>query len=345
MTRYSRLAAVLTLVGVAACAKREPPSGGPPDIESPRVVGSVPDSGAARVPVGAALSVSFSEGMEPRSGADAVSLAPPVEIKQRRWRGRTLELIPASPLKPQQTYTLFVAPTARDRHGNNLAGGAAVVFSTADSFARGRLEGEIDARGFSAPGVYVWCYDARRAGPDSTARDFDAIGVVDRLDQFRVDGLAVPGRYRLWVFADLNQNRSFEPSTDVLAPADTVFELTPAQPVARGLRLRASNPHAPGRVRGAVLDSLGDSLGVVRVLAVSVTDTSQEVLGEVNREGAFDLQLAAGEWWLRAFRDLDKSRSWQPGKERASERLRVSVEPAADIVDVRLGIRPLSGGP
>ena len=71
----------------------------------------------------------------------------------------------------------------------------------------------------------------------------------------------------------------------------------------------------------------------------------QEVLGEVDREGAFDLQLAAGEWWLRAFRDLDKSRSWQPGKERASERLRVSAEPAADIVDVRLGIRPLSGGP
>ena len=66
---------------------------------------------------------------------------------------------------------------------------------------------------------------------------------------------------------------------------------------------------------------------------------------ETQPRDVFDLQLAAGEWWLRAFRDLDKSRSWQPGKERASERLRVSVEPAADIVDVRLGIRPLSGGP
>ena len=58
---------------------------------------------------------------------------------------------------------------------------------------------------------------------------------------------AVDLQRTIWGFADLNRNRSFEPEADVLAAADTVIELTPAQPVVAGLLLHMVNPRAPAR--------------------------------------------------------------------------------------------------
>jgi hypothetical protein len=334
LVAFSALAALVS----AGCAKREPPSGGPPDLEPPRVISSFPDSGAAGVPPDAHLSLTFSEGMEPRSTGDAVALAPRVEIRQRRWSGRTLTVVLAEPLKVPQTYTLFLGSNATDRHGNRIENGRTLVFSTADSFPRGVIAGEIEPRGFAAGGIYLWGYSGERK-PDSTARDFDALGVTDVNGQFRVAGLSVPGRYRLWAFADLNFNRSFEPQIDVLAPVDTVFDLSGSHPQASGIHVIVVNPRAPGRVRGAVLDSLADTLGVVRVTAAARSDSTRTLLFDVDAERLFDLRLAPGTWRIRAFRDLDKSRSWQSALEPASDMLELVVPPAGDVVGVKLMLK------
>src|SRR5207247_1179376 len=58
--------------GVGGCAKREPPSGGPPDVTPPRLVRSDPDSGRASVPLETRVALTFSEAMEPRSTSEAV---------------------------------------------------------------------------------------------------------------------------------------------------------------------------------------------------------------------------------------------------------------------------------
>ena len=340
----TRLVPLLVCVVSAACARRAPPSGGPPDLIPPRLLSSVPDSGAAGVPRNASISLTFSEGMEPRSTEDAVSLAPRIKIRQRRWSGRTLTLIPAEELKAHQTYTLIVGTTAADRHGNPMETGAAVPFSTADSFPPGRLEGEIQAVGFVAAGTYLWVYQEGHS-PDSTARDFDAVGVTDLTGHFRVSGLPVPRRYRLWGFADLNRNRSFEPNLDVLAPADTTIELREGAPSARGLVLHMVNPRAPGRVRGAVIDSTGDTLGVIRIVATAEIDSTLHVMSDVDAQAAFDLKLQAGVWLLRAFRDDDRNRAWRTDVEPASPVKRVRVSPGADIQDIRLRLVRLFGGP
>jgi hypothetical protein len=323
---------------VAGCARKGPPSGGPPDLVPPRVVSSAPDSGTARVPLDARLSVEFSEGMEPRSTGDAVSLAPRVDIRQRRWSGRELTLLLEQPLRAGQTYTLFVGPSARDRHGNSLFAGKTIVFSTADSFPSGLLEGRIEARGFPVEGTYLWCYRAGRE-PDSTAKDFDAMGLADTDGRFRIPGLPVPGAYRLWAFADLNHNRSFEPDHDVLAPADTTLTLSADHPSARGLAIRAVNPRAPGHVRGIVQDPTGDTLGVFRVIAIAADDTTRRVLADVDAKGAFDLELAAGSWLVRAWRDEDKNRAWRSDVEPASEVEHYRLDPAGEINDQRLTLR------
>src|SRR5580765_5886064 len=209
--------AVLSLGLIAGCARKAPPSGGPPDLEPPKLVSSSPDSGAAGVPRDARLVLTFSEGMEPRSTGESVELAPRAAFRQLRWSGRTLTLVLAEPLKADQTYILFVSGTARDRHGNNMRSGAVVPFTTAAKFPAGRISGRVDAVGFEAAGTSLWCYDASKGrAPDSTARDFDAIGIADEHGHFDVLGLGAPGSYRVWAFADLNANRSFEPDKDVL---------------------------------------------------------------------------------------------------------------------------------
>ncbi len=344
-----RLAFATLALGFAAawgCAKKEPPSGGPPDLTPPRLVRSEPDSGRAGVPLATRIALTFSEPMEPRSTQEAVQVAPAVDIRARRWSGHTLILVLDQKLRADQTYTVFVGSAARDRHGNNMTAGASVVFTTGATFRRGRIEGTVTAKGFAAPGTYLWCYDASRTGvPDSTARDFDALGLVDVDGKFRVDGLRTPGRYKLWAFADLNANRSFEPDRDILAPVDTVVALTDSMPVAGPVHLTLVDPRAPASVHGTVIDSLGvaTSEGVTRVLAVADRDSTLRALSDVDRDGHFDLSLRAGPWTIRAFRDLDRNRDWEPSREPASAPAHVTVEPAGDVPDVNLVLR--RGGP
>lgn len=335
---------VLAVLALAGCARRGPPSGGPPDLVPPRIASSEPDSGAAKVPLTGPLAITFTKTMEPRSTGDAIAIAPRIDIKQKRWSGRSVSLVLAEPLKAHQTYTLFVGTGARDHHGNVLDNGAAITFSTADTFPPGVIEGEIQALGFAGPGTYLWVYGGGRA-PDSTARDFDALALTDAQSRFRITGLPVPGSYRLWGFADLNRNRSFEPATDVLAPADTTIHLLPSAPAARGLVLHMVNPRAPGRVRGTVIDSTGDTLGVIRVVAISTLDTTRRVAVDADERGGFEFKLSAGPWRLFAFRDDDRNHAWRVDVEPGSEFLPVDVPAAGDIADLALRLRRRPVGP
>lgn len=344
--RPCRIAALLALAVACGCGKKGPPSGGPPDLVPPTVILSVPDSGAARVSPTAVLSLTFSEGMEPRSTNDAIALAPPMEIKRFRWSGRTVSLELAESLKTSYAYTLMVGVGARDRHGNPLREGVAVVFTAADSFPPGSIEGKIEARGFSAGAAYLWCYDAaRNHPPDSTGRDFDALGIVDADGQFRIPGLEVPASYKLWAFADLNGNRSFEPATEILAPIDTLISLTSDTPRATGLAFRVVNPRAPVRVRGTVIDSLREREGTAIVMAVADSDTTRRVTTGVIPAGSFEIQLDPGDWTLRAFKDLDRNRLWNPAREPASLPQRFHLEPAEVLENVRFELLPTSQPP
>ena len=335
------LAAVLLAAG---CARRGPPAGGPPDITPPTILDTAPDSGASAVPRDVHIAITFSEGMEPRSTEDAVTLEPRVEIRQRRWSGRTLTLVPAETLRTNHTYTLVVGTGARDRHGNTMTTGAAVPFTTAPTFPTGRIEGELQALGFAAPGSYIWVYHEGRT-PDSTARDFDATGVVDVNGHFRASGIAAPGRYRMWGFADLNKNRSFEPAVDVLAASDTTIVLTADDPIARNLFIKMVNPRAPGRVLGAVIDSTGDSLGVIRVVAIADLDSTRRVMVDADGSGNFELKLDAGGWHLRAFRDDDRNRAWRTDVEPGSPLVPIEVHPAEELRGITLRLSRLTGGP
>ncbi len=318
--------AALLLVLAAGCARKLPPTGGPPDLEPPFVVRVTPDSGATSVDRRGHLVVEYSEPMDPRSATLAVDIAPRVEVKTRRWSGRKLVLVLADTLRANQTYTLFIGTDARDQHGNALRSGRAVPFTTASEFPAGLIAGDVVATGFAAPGTYLWCYPEGKQ-PDSTARDFEAVGLAGETGAFRVNGLHVPGRYRLWAFADLNHNHSFEPEHDLLVAADTTLVLTTGQPAVTGVELHVVNPRAPGQVKGTVLDSLADKRGIVRLLVTSASDSTRRLLYDIDASGAYDFKWDPGTYRVRAFRDVDRNKAWSREEEPASDEIEVHVRP------------------
>ena len=127
--------------------------------------------------------------------------------------------------------------------------------------------------------------------------------------------------------------------------ADTVFSLDPDSPVAGPVVLHVVNPRAPATVKGAVLDSLADSVGVVRLVAVAVQDSLRRTVRDLDAKGGFELSLAPGSWRMQAFRDLDRNRLWNPETEPASEVLSLELEPAAQLNDVLLVLRRPRGVP
>ncbi|WP_341486585.1 Ig-like domain-containing protein [Pararhizobium sp. A13] len=120
-------AAMLAATGLAALALR--------DHRSPSVSWVAPSPDAVDVDLGAVIMVTFSEDIDPASiGANSFRLSAagvPVDagVLYDRWT-RSVVLAPATPLTSATTYTVSIAPGARDRAGNALATGHSWSFTT-----------------------------------------------------------------------------------------------------------------------------------------------------------------------------------------------------------------------
>jgi predicted small lipoprotein YifL len=332
------LAALLALAA-CGCARKLPPTGGPLDVLPPELQATEPDSGATRIQPGQPVRIVFSEAMDRASVLANVLLEPGVRSLSARWRdAHTVELVPDPPLVGGRTYALLLASGPKDVRGNALAHGRVIHFATADSFPPGLVDG----RGLPGSSVFVWAYraDLNRA-PDSTAFDMDALGQSRTDGSFTLPGLAVPGTYRLWTFADRNRNRSFEPGVDLLTRSDSLVALTAQAPVARAVRVLAVDPLAMAPISGVVIDSLAPGAAPLRVeiravpvdtaiaadrLPVSTLDV---------HEGKFQGNLRAGRWRILAYRDLNNDGARSAG-EPLSPPLEIDVKPGESLPPIRL---------
>ena len=128
------------LAPVLACARMEPPPGGPPDAVPPQLVATVPDS-MAQLP-GYHGDVEFrfdeviSEGSTANTGTGTgdleklILLSPTTRVPDVNWRRSRITVRPAEGWKPDRVYRVELLPGVTDLRRNRSDEGKVVTFST-----------------------------------------------------------------------------------------------------------------------------------------------------------------------------------------------------------------------
>jgi hypothetical protein len=293
--------------------------------------------------------VTFNEPMTHGDAASWFLIAPYVPIRKLEWSKNTLRAELGDSLRAGQTYALVIAPGAADARANRTRDPRAIPFTTASALPPGQMAGRVDGRGHEPRGVFVWAYRADLGhAPDSTARDFDALGIAGSDGRFLLAGLPVPSRWKLYAFHDANRTLSFEPGTDHLTALPDTVALTQQTPAVDSLVVPSIDPSAPGEAAGSVVDSLAPPGIPIRIQAEAISAP----VGEKPREfaverGAFRIPLPAGRYRLRVYVDLDRSGRLDAPPEPVSDPIEVEIQAGvrvSDLVLVAPGLPPPGGG-
>ena len=120
-----RLAGALLALAIAACAKMEPPPGGPPDLLPPGLIATVPDSLAVLPDFSGDVEFLFnetvSEGGSPNMGLGTgdleklIILSPSERIPKVRWKRSRVTVRPAEGWRPNTVYRVQLLPGVMDK--------------------------------------------------------------------------------------------------------------------------------------------------------------------------------------------------------------------------------------
>ena len=151
MRRIRLLLPVLSVL--PACARIEPPPGGPPDPAPPRLIATRPDS-FARLPEfdGSAEFVFdevVSEGGSPNRGEGTggleklVILSPSSRVPEVRWRRNRITVRPSEGWRPNRVYRVELLPGVTDLRSNRSEEGRTITFSTGAPRPDMTLDGQV----------------------------------------------------------------------------------------------------------------------------------------------------------------------------------------------------------
>lgn len=302
---------------LAGCAQVSSPTGGPVDVEPPRVVAGSPTYGAVNVRP-EALVLEFDEYIVARNAASQLLISPPIAPSPVPVvRGKRVQLeLPAAALLPGTTYVVAFGDGIVDLHEGLPASGVQWAFSTGPVLDTLAVHGRVVDRltGAGVAGVRAMAHradvpiDSVRAGrkPDRTA-------VTDAEGNFALQHLA-PGAYRVWAVADTDRDYCWTEgeAVAVLEPlaeaGDTVHH-----------RLALDTPLP----LPALLSATGDSTGFVRFVVKGGAGVQLEPV-----PGVDGVQ--------RAVWGADSAWAWMPGPGPYPTRWCI---PGIDTVDVRTARR------
>lgn len=234
--------AVLLVVWIAlvpGCASPVAPSGGPEDRTPPALETAEPEAGAVNVRA-ERLVLTFSEPVDERAAAQALSIAPawatPPEV---RARGRRLEVTFPDSLRAQTTYVVTFDTNLRDLRGVALTQPITIAFATGPQLDRGRIEGRVLDPGTGAVVASIDVFAYRLPGAAATdSLALDSLGVplpdptTDDLDyrtqtgadgRFTLDYLR-PGPFFVVAIADGNRNRQADAGEAYAVPFESVAQ-------------------------------------------------------------------------------------------------------------------------
>jgi Bacterial Ig-like domain len=144
---------VLPLCATLACAKMEPPPGGPPDLAPPQLLATRPDSLAQVTDFSGDVEFRFdeviSEGGAPTRGDGTgaleklVILSPTVRVPEVRWHRTRITVKPSEGWQPNRVYRVELLPGVTDLRRNRSGKGQVITFTTGAQLPDRTLQGVV----------------------------------------------------------------------------------------------------------------------------------------------------------------------------------------------------------
>ena len=293
-TRCSRgfVHALLAALLATACARNEPPTGGPEDRFPPYIIETLPDTFSTIEPGTREVWFGFSERISERpvSGRlnDVVVVSPStgeIRVKHRR-EGIAVEM--REGFAPGLVYRVTLLPVIKDMFGNALPDPFDLVFSTGGEIVPNVIAGMVEDRvtGEATRDVRV---AARFAHGDDTITHWnfsDSAGVFSL--RYVPDG-----PFEMWAWQDQNRDgeiddsepqTSFTPGELVDAPDTTLAILTLIQPDTTPPRLTKTTVDDSVTLKIEIDDYIepdlaeGSITGLVTVVALDTASAEEDSL-------------------------------------------------------------------
>lgn len=291
----------LSLVGAAACAHIEPPTGGPEDKDPPRVLVTRPDSLRVVAAGSTPVVFVFDERISERGVEDAVVVSPRTSPVQVEKAGDEVRVSLRRGWQPGVIYHVTLRPVLQDLFNNRLREPATLVFSTGPAIPATRVQGTVVDRITAKPDTAVRIEAVRRA--DSLVY----VAVPDSAGTFSLAHIP-EGAYLFRAFRDLNRNRALDDfeardtaGAMVEAAATPSVRLAVLAPDTTPARLTESRVGAEGRVELQFDDYLDPSQTLVPATVQITSPTgefvavSQVALSRAAGAGAADSARAPPE--------------------------------------------------
>ena len=200
------------------CAKVGPPTGGPVDKESPRILSHYPESDALEVARDTEVEIVFSEPMN-REQTEAALFTSPAGPLQLSWHGSRLRI--AMLLAEERTYVLTVGTGARDLRGNALTKSFTLAFATGSQLDQGLVRGRVYQDHQPVAGAHVWAYDLETFSGE-VGLDEPSYQTQSGTDGGYEFARLAPGHYRVLAFRDADRNSLPDADEWLALPASPV---------------------------------------------------------------------------------------------------------------------------
>ncbi|MBN1153545.1 Ig-like domain-containing protein [candidate division KSB1 bacterium] len=219
----------LLVLGMLACAKQLPPSGGPVDKQSPEIMDARPAPNSTHVPPDTDVELTFSERVTRTSVAKSIFISPrPEKRVNLKWKGKRLIIDFADSLHADRTYVLTIGTDVEDLRRNKMKKSFHLAFSTGDQLDAGRISGRVYGETPQTAmliGAYLVDGDKH---PDPGMEIADYLTQCDEQGVYQFSYLSL-GRYRLYAFGDRDADYKYDRHIEKIGIAATELEISDEQ--------------------------------------------------------------------------------------------------------------------
>jgi hypothetical protein len=198
-----------------SCANPLPPTGGPDDIEPPKVLNITPENNSVNFK-GNIITIVFDEYVDRRSFEESFLIFPnPKSNCEFNWSGKEVKIIYEKNFEPDKTYNILVLKEFKDyQSGNKLKNTYNYVFSTGSEIDKNSVSGRVFSKTYNDIIIIAYRLDdiiKDSLNPAKTIPDY--VAQCENDGHYSLNNLR-KGNYRLFAITDKNRNFIFEQETE-----------------------------------------------------------------------------------------------------------------------------------